>query len=199
MGETWKIKDKIIQYCTGKGLDLGCGDEKIALDAVGVDIRQTQAVDMILDISGKLPYEDDVFDYVFSSHALEHLDGDLVSVLREWSRVIHAGGFLVLYLPHRDYYKEANPEHRRSFCEDDIISLLRDVGNLTVRDYGLDTGPGRYSFWVVAEKIEMSEKEVLAQKKNLSIEKGYEEQDFTEKYWIYRHECSEARIDKPSQ
>ena len=46
------------------------------------------------------------------------------------------------------------------------------MGNLTVRDYGLDTGPGRYSFWVVAEKIEMLEKEALAQKKNLPIGKG---------------------------
>lgn len=196
MGETWKIRDKVQEYCVGKGLDLGCGDEKVHSDATGVDIRQTQAVDMILDIAQKLPFPDDEFDYVFSSHALEHLDGDLNRVVAEWVRVIREGGFLVLYLPHKDYYKEANPEHRHSFCEDDIISLLRDTTNLTVRDHGLDIGLGRYSFWVVAEKIEMPEKEMLAKKENLLIERGYQEQDFTEEYWTYKHEVLGARINK---
>jgi len=152
MGETWKIRDKVIQYCVGKGLDLGCGDEKICSDAIGVDIRQTQAVDMIFDIAKRLPFRNEEFNYVFSSHALEHLDGEISDTLKDWVRIIKPGGFLILYLPHRDYYKEPNQEHKRELCENDIFPVLASLNNLEVIDSGLDIGDERYSFWMVTKK-----------------------------------------------
>lgn len=153
MGETWKIRERVIRYCSGKGLDLGCGDEKITANSLGIDIGKTPVVDLVMNISKKLPFADGEFDYVYSSHALEHLDGEIGEILRDWTRVIRPGGHLILYLPHRDYYKEVNPAHKYSFCEGDILSRLKEIGGLKILENRLDVGTGRYSFLIVAEKI----------------------------------------------
>lgn len=196
MGETSKIRNEVIQYCGGKGLDLGCGDEKIAANALGIDIVKTPVVDLVMDISKKLPFMDGELDYVYSSHALEHLDGEISEILKDWARVIRSGGFLVLYLPHRDYYKEVNSSHVHSFCEKDIFSKLEEVGDIRILENRLDVGSGRYSFLVVAEKVEVANPDnELIRKRSRSLEKGHEEEDFTADYWLYEHAGLGARIN----
>lgn len=51
---------------------------------------------------------DGSYDFVLSSHMLEHT-ADPLSVLAEWSRVLRPGGALVMVLPHRD----GTFDHRR--------------------------------------------------------------------------------------
>ena len=66
-------------------------------------------------------------DYVFSSHCLEHIENDW-QALREWWRVLKSGGYLVLYLPHRDVYPLTNnPDHKHRYVIEDIHFMLSRI------------------------------------------------------------------------
>ena len=45
------------------------------------------------------------FDFVYSSHTLEDLDNPDIAI-NNWWRVLKPGGFMILYLPHRDLYEK---------------------------------------------------------------------------------------------
>ena len=47
------------------------------------------------------------FDFVYASHTIEHMV-DLEITLNNWWRVLRPGGYLILYLPHRDLYEKKN-------------------------------------------------------------------------------------------
>jgi predicted SAM-dependent methyltransferase len=112
--ETAKTRWRAQPYLRGRGLDLGCGPEKI-LDTehcIGVDSNKDLQLfgiaakfDLKADVE-KLPmFADSGFDWVYSSHVLEHIQYEKVpAVLREWFRLIRIGGHLVLYLPDEDQY-----------------------------------------------------------------------------------------------
>lgn len=76
-----------------------------AVDIAGND------VDCVLDIRG-LPFPDDVYDLVYASHVLEHVDDDERAIL-EIKRVLRAGGVAILPVPviseHTIEYDEPNP------------------------------------------------------------------------------------------
>jgi SAM-dependent methyltransferase len=57
-----------------------------------------RAVDVVAP-GDDLPFEDDAFDFVFTSHVIEHFP-DPIRALKEWLRV--ARKYVVLIVPHRD-------------------------------------------------------------------------------------------------
>lgn len=126
--EATKIRQRIKDWTFGKGLDLGCGLDKIAPDAIGVDMTPFPGVNYTLDVRDLFVFIDNEFDYVFSAHTLEDID-DTEDALREWLRVLRPGGHLILYLPHKDFYPNigqpgANPAHKHDFIPIDIIKAL---------------------------------------------------------------------------
>src|SRR3972149_2073498 len=150
--ETAKGRERVRGLCMGKGLDLGCGGEKICPDAIGVDARIIPSVDMALDLTGSLPFEDGEFDYVFSSHCLEHLVPPPGQLLPLWRRVIAPGGYLILYLPHKDLYKVPNPEHFHEFEPGDVTSVIKALGGVVVHNQTESGADQFYSFLIVARK-----------------------------------------------
>ena len=105
-------------YCKGKGLDIGFGGDLILPDATGWDFEHgdAQYLNGLTDKS---------FDYVYSSHTLEHVT-DAGESLKNWWRVLKPGGYLILYVPHRDLYEKTkklpsrfNPTHLRFFLIDE--------------------------------------------------------------------------------
>jgi len=103
-GETSKAHDRreregfFKNYCQGKGLDIGyCGDP-IVPDVMGWDFEHGDAH----YLNG---LEKQSFDFVYSSHLLEHLP-DIDMALANWDRVLKQGGYMLLYLPHRDLYEK---------------------------------------------------------------------------------------------
>lgn len=148
--EASKIRSKAVAYCQGEGLDLGCSDDKINDSAIGVDGRPGYGVNFVHDLNKTLPYKDGYYDYVFSSHTLEHLT-NYERALRDWARVLKPGGYLVLYLPHADHYTEYNPEHLHNFRQEDILPIIMAM-DFEVLENELDVGPDRYSFFVVGKK-----------------------------------------------
>lgn len=164
--EAAKVRWDIVEYTRGKGLDLGCGPSKAFPHFVGVDnlkdvelFSAEMEPDVVVETCERLPdFEDASQDFVFSSHLLEHIE-DYASALKEWWRVIRPGGYLVLYLPHRDLYPRigtagSNPDHKHDFSQRDIERAMDGIEggwDLLVNEFR-DKG-NEYSFFQVFKKL----------------------------------------------
>jgi len=109
-----------LHFCRGKGIDVGCGQWPFP-GAIGVDAKLGgDAMD--------LPAGE--FDFVFSSHCLEHLINP-VAALEHWKTRIKPGGVLFLHLPHPDmeYWLPQNcMKHLHTWRPADMAKLLEDLG-----------------------------------------------------------------------
>ncbi len=121
--ETTKAKPRRIadgfydKFCAGKGLDVGHGGDKIMPDADGWDFEDGDA-----QYLRGVP--DEKYDFVYSSHTLEHMV-DAAIALKNWWRVVKPNGFLLMYIPHRDLYEKKktlpslwNLDHKHFFLVD---------------------------------------------------------------------------------
>lgn len=162
--ESGKIVWELVPYTRGRGLDLGCGPNKGFPHFIGVDNGiDTQLFgvqmkpDIQVDTCERLPmFGSAAFDFVYSSHLLEHIK-DHKSALKEWWRLIKPSGYLVLYLPHKEFYpnigtKGSNPDHKHDFLPQDIIDAMLDIGGWDlVRNEDRNEGM-EYSFFQVYKK-----------------------------------------------
>lgn len=129
--ETTKAKQRRLregffeQYCKGYGIDIGYGGDPVVSNCQGWDIEHGDAQ----YLKG---VKDNAFDFVYSSHTLEHV-ADPVVALRNWWRILKSNGYLILYIPHRDLYEKKktlpsmwNPNHKRFFLldKDDMPDTL---------------------------------------------------------------------------
>ena len=87
-------------FCNGKGLDIGYGGDILADNCRGWDFEHGDA-QFLKGI------EDFQYDFVYSSHTLEHMLKPDVA-LKNWWRVVRPGGFLILYVPDRELYEKKN-------------------------------------------------------------------------------------------
>lgn len=79
-------------------LDIGCGEGK-KKGAIGCDLRKTDLVDIVAD-ARFLPFNDECFDHVYSSHTIEHFSHrEVKSILKEWIRVLKRGGTIEIRCP----------------------------------------------------------------------------------------------------
>ncbi len=138
-GETSKAKQRrtretfFEKYCNGSGLDIGFGGDLLTQNCVGWDFEHgnAQSLKGIADLK---------FDFVYSSHTLEHMTNPHISLMNWW-RVLKRGGYLLLYVPHRDLYEKKkmlpsrwNSDHKHYFLpyQDDapdtigITALIHD-------------------------------------------------------------------------
>ena len=143
-GETTKAKKRrtregfFERYCPGKGLDIGYGGDLLSDNCEGWDFEEGDA--QYLN-----SIKDSEFDFVYSSHTLEHMVDPEIS-LKNWWRVLKSGGYLILYLPHRDLYEKKktlpsrfSEEHKHFFLLDrdekpDTIGILPLIKR-TLSDY----------------------------------------------------------------
>lgn len=155
--EVEKCRGRLFQYCSGTGLDLGCGGEKIREDAIGVDKIRTEVTDVVSSVRCLYWADDEVYDYVFSSHCLEDME-DTEGTLREWMRVIKPGGHLVLYMPNKRFYPNigmpgANCDHVHDFEPADVVRVLRRVCPYEAVHVECHGEEDEYSFDLVAKKL----------------------------------------------
>lgn len=144
--EMRKTRWRAMPYLRGKGLDLGCGPEKVidTKNVVGVDSCKDTGMfgipinpDIKADIEKLGLFASGSVDFVFSSHALEHFDYCKVpDILREWFRVVKTGGYVILYLPWEQLYPKcgepergillpepfANPDHKWNVNFDRVVA-----------------------------------------------------------------------------
>jgi SAM-dependent methyltransferase len=110
-------EDFFSKYCNGKGLDIGYGGDRIV---PGVDVWDFEHGDA--QYLNGIP--DNKYDFVYASHTIEHMVNPHTA-LKNWFRVVKPGGFLLLYLPHRDLYEKKktlpslfNYDHKSFFLID---------------------------------------------------------------------------------
>lgn len=114
------------KLCTGKGLDIGCSEPAWALPgAIPVDIKLDDEYDAYNIPEGE-------YDYIFSSHCLEHLP-DYKKALEYWLDNMKSGGTLFLYLPHPDcLYWQPNEQptklHLHTLTPFIMEELFRELG-----------------------------------------------------------------------
>ncbi len=111
-----------LRYFVGKGLDVGGG-----IDSLAKQITKFPSVKSVRnwDVQdGDAQYlngiRDNSFDFVYSSHCLEHMQ-DPNLALTHWLRVLKPGGFLIISVPDEDMYEHGiwpsrfNLDHKWSF------------------------------------------------------------------------------------
>jgi SAM-dependent methyltransferase len=86
------ISERALQYCAGRGIDVGAGEWPLP---GAIPIRD-EAKENAYELGS---FDDGSLDFVFSSHCLEHLDRWQEAV-DLWIRKLKPGGVLFLYLPH---------------------------------------------------------------------------------------------------
>lgn len=112
------------QFCKGNGLDVGAGPWPLE-GAQPVELR---------DGGDAMNLPGGEFDYVFSSHCLEHLPNP-VAAIEHWKSRIKPGGVLFLYLPHpaMTYWRPQNcRKHLHLFHPDETAQMVRDLGFVNV-------------------------------------------------------------------
>lgn len=109
--KTWGPQVKSL--LKGKGLDIGCGPDPIDPSADRFDLEQGDANQITKFVSKK-------YDYVFSSHCLEHMN-EPIRALKDWCSLVEDGGHIILIVPDEDLYEQGhfpslfNEDHKVTF------------------------------------------------------------------------------------
>jgi SAM-dependent methyltransferase len=102
-----------LKILTGKGIDIGCGPDPVNKDAMRFDIEHG-------DANYITRYLSEEFDYVYSSHCLEHMHKPKEALL-EWWKLVRLGGHIFFIVPDEDLYEQGvfpsrfNPDHKATF------------------------------------------------------------------------------------
>lgn len=107
-------------FCKGRGLDIGSSEWGFP-GATPIDLKR--GTDAMALPEGQ-------FDYIFSSHCLEHLVNP-VEALEHWKTRIKPGGVLFLYLPHPDmtYWRPQHcRKHLHQWWPKDMAQMVSDLG-----------------------------------------------------------------------
>lgn len=134
---------------SGEGIDIGCGDSPVTGAARRFDINDG-------DANHITEYVEDKFDFVYSSHCLEHMSDPRKAIL-EWWALVKPGGHLFVIVPDEDLYEQGvfpsrfNPDHKATFTISksaswsavsfNVLDLVRslpcaELVSLTLQDQG---------------------------------------------------------------
>ena len=108
----WSEQEKDL-IRNGHGIDIGCGNSPIHPSCRKFDLEDGDANEI-----GEYVHEQ--FDYVFSSHCLEHMK-DPFHALHEWWKLVRPGGVMIVIVPDEDLYEQGvfpsqfNSDHKWTF------------------------------------------------------------------------------------
>ena len=121
----------INRYFVGNGIDIGGGPDSLA-QFLGIFPKMLSVRTWDLE-DGDGQYLETVpdctFDFVYSSHCLEHLYDPVIG-LQNWLRVLKPNGFLIVTIPDEDLYEQGiwpsvkNTDHKHSFTIHKNHSLM---------------------------------------------------------------------------
>lgn len=127
-----RLKNNYNAFFYGDGVDIGCG-------------RDILDKNIFTNISSVIPYDrpngdanycqnlaDNSFDFVYSSHCLEHMQDPYIA-LKNWIRICKINGYIIVAVPHEVYYEKLiwpsryNPEHTHSFRTEQHTSMPKSI------------------------------------------------------------------------
>jgi ubiquinone/menaquinone biosynthesis C-methylase UbiE len=104
----------VLFFAAVSKLNLGCGRD-IRPGYLNLDLAKIPGLDVVADLEKPLPFADDSFDEVFTSHVLEHVS-DLFALLGELRRICRPGATIRIYVPHLSFFGAyTDPTHKRFF------------------------------------------------------------------------------------
>jgi SAM-dependent methyltransferase len=143
------------RYFRGQGVDIGGAPDPLALYRELFPLIEGVKTWDLEDGDAQFmaAVADDTYDFVFSSHCLEHLV-DPLEGLKNWLRVVRPGGYVIFAIPEEDLYEQGvfpstfNRDHKNTFTigkarswSPHSINVLELLGGL---------GPG-----AAVEKVEL--------------------------------------------
>lgn len=91
--------------------------------------------------------DDESFDFVYSSHCLEHMY-DVQTSLKNWFRVVRKSGYLILAIPHRNLYEKI----KAALTDYDVKYIKACDEGHTITD-PLVHSDGEYQIEIVIQKV----------------------------------------------
>lgn len=92
-----------------------------------------------------LPFKDETFDFVISSHVVEHFY-DPIHAIKEWLRVVKSGGYVYMIVPHKERTFDRD-RPRTTLAE--LIDRHEHPNPPEVDDHG------HYSVWITQDFLEL--------------------------------------------
>ena len=109
------------KYFVGSGIDIGCGNDSLnhyREQFVNItSVREWDRPDGDAMLMNGVP--DGTYDFVHSSHCLEHLTDPNVA-LENWIRIAKSGGHIVIMVPDEDMYEQGQWPSR--YAQDHLTS-----------------------------------------------------------------------------
>lgn len=110
------------RYFVGNGIDIGCGPDPLSKHTeTYTKITSVKPWDLPDgDAQFMLGVEDNTYDFVHSSHCLEHMRDPRIA-FHNWIRICKPGGHLVITIPEEDLYEQGvwpstfNGDHKTSW------------------------------------------------------------------------------------
>lgn len=152
----------VTKYLRGlRGIEIGASaHNRYYLDAINVDrfasmdtpykreehrLALHKAKVDVVSPGDELPFEDSSYDFVFSSHVVEHFP-DPIKALKEWLRV--ARRYVVVVVPHRDRTTDAGRE----------LSTTEELMQRHAEGFSSDEeAPTHWSVWTRETFVELCE------------------------------------------
>ena len=105
----------------GSGIDIGYGNDPLNKERW----KEVEEIDLFDISDGDAQeitefYEEGSYDFVYSSHCLEHVEDPFVTIM-EWWKLVKEGGYMVLVVPDEDLYEQGhfpskyNSDHKYTF------------------------------------------------------------------------------------
>ncbi len=110
------------RWLVGSGIDIGAGNDSLnSYQEMFPSMQDCKSWDMKDGDAQKMAgVEDESYDFVHSSHCLEHMH-DPGEALKNWYRILKPGGHMVCLIPDEDMYEQGtfpstkNADHKVTF------------------------------------------------------------------------------------
>ncbi len=158
-----RTKFPLIKICKGKGIDVGCGSDKITPESIGVDIvgrgeigrygcekNKISNADIKASGDNLFMFENDSLDYIISRDNIEHYI-NFLKALNEWYRILKKGGKIGIATPDDRVINslKLDPTHKHVFTPDSLTTALNLVGFKVIES---GTTIKNWGFYIIAEK-----------------------------------------------
>lgn len=138
----YRVKNNYNVYFRGHGIDIGCGSDcldRSVFKNIEHIMKYDNQFDHRCDAENCLDLTDNRFDFVYSSHCLEHIN-DPYKAFTNWIRICKLGGYIVFAVPHEIFYEKCiwpskfNADHKTSWTFEFKSNLPKSVNILDFLD-----------------------------------------------------------------
>ncbi len=149
-------------HARGRLLDMGCGDvplygayrdlvqENVCIDWANT-LHSNIHLDFVVDLGGKLPFDDASFDTILLTDVLEHL-ADPAGAMREATRILRSGGKVIIGVPFF-YWIHEEPHDYHRYTEFALQRIVQTSG-LSVVELDIYGGLPEILFDITAKGLE---------------------------------------------